>query len=158
MRAFRKDTQSDMDELKNFSLESRLQTGARSRLAGLLLLSRTRIIRATDESRESADFTDALFEALSSGTISRSELERVLRTDMIIKATRHSAIDQQIYIVVEASYTCDAEELDKVLKSAEVLRRVFPETEILTTLYFAQISEQGLGAAEAAGVIAIVED
>ena len=61
------------------------------------------------------------------------------------------------YIVVEASYTSGNEDLDRVLISADVLRRVFPDTEVVPTLYFALISDADLEAAETAKVVTTTE-
>ena len=122
-----------------------------ARLANILSLRTTRILRVTDDSRGSEDFTDALKE----GAISQREYSRVLRTDLIIRAQRHTARGIDLYIVVEASYTSDEDDLDKVILSAEVLRKVFPHTEVVAALYFTHISNQDLSATEIAEVIAI---
>ncbi len=149
---------SDVATLKGWGLEGTLPTRARSKLVGDLFLRIARVIRVADDSRGSEDFTGALWNSLDNGIISESEYTRVLRTDMILRAQRRSAEGIDFYIVVEASYTYGKEDLDRVLKSATTLRKVFPDTEIMAALYFVQIGNEDLRNVEAAGVKVIRED
>ena len=147
----------DMGVVKGFSLESALSTKGWAKITGALRLRRTRILRLTDSSRGSEDFTDAMWDAQESGIISQSEYQRILVTDMVIRAERQDVRGTDMYVVVEASYTCDKDDLDRVLLSADVLCRVFPGTEVAAALYFVDIDEDNLSAAQEAGVLTVTQ-
>ena len=146
---------SDVSTLKGFGLEARLQTKALSKIAGSLRLRRTRVLRLTDDSRGSEDFTDAMWNAQDAGTVSERDYNRILDTDMIVKGERGDARGIAVYIAVEASFTSNGDDLSRALRSAEVLKKVFPDAEVLAALHFSEISEQDLGEARDAGVITI---
>ena len=146
---------SDGEILKGYGLESVLPTRGLSMLAERLDLRRARIVRATEDSRGSEDFTDRLWNALDSGTITRREYRRILRTDMVVRAERHTRRGTTFYIAVEASFTADADDTERAALSAQILRKVFPDTEVVPALFYSEIGETDLKEAEAEGVTTI---
>ena len=146
---------SDGEILKGYGLESVLPTRGLSMLAERLDLRRARIVRATGDSRGSEDFTDRLWNALDSGTITRREYRRILRTDMVVRAERHTSRGTPFYIAVEASFTADADDTERVALSAQILRKVIPDTEVVPALFYSEISETDLKEAEAEGITTI---
>ncbi len=154
---FQSETRTDLGDLKRLGLESRLQTVVRARLASSLLLGRTRVLRATDESRGNADFTDAILMALENDVISKHEQERLFVTDMIMRAERHNSPGETLLIAVEASYKVETADLRKVRTSADALRKIFPDAEVKSALYFTDISEQDRSSAAADEMILLQE-
>ena len=89
--------------------------------------------------------------------ISEHEQQRLLVTDMIMRAERYSSPGETLLIVVEASFKVEGANLTKVSTSADALRKMFPDAEVKSALYFADISEQGRRSAEADGIILLRE-
>ncbi len=77
---------NDLSILKGYGQQANLQTEMPARLANILSLRTTRILRVTDDSRGSEDFTDALWNALKEGAISQREYSRVLSSTLYIQA------------------------------------------------------------------------
>ena len=146
---------SNGDILKGFGLESVLPIRGLSMLAEKLDLRRTRIVRLAGDNRASEDFTDRLWDALDSGTITRREYRRISRTDMVVRAERHTRRATTFYIAVEASFTADADDTERAALSAQILRKVFPDAEVVPALFYSEISETDLKEAEARGVTTI---
>lgn len=89
--------------------------------------------------------------------ISEHEQQRLLVTDMIMRAERYSSPGETLLIVVEASFKVEGANLTKVSTSADALREMFPDAEVKSALYFVDISEQDRRSAEADGLILFQE-
>ena len=146
---------SDGEILKGYAMKAILPTRGLSRLAERLDLRMTRIVRVTGDSRGAEALSDALWGALDAGTITRREYRRILRTDMLVRAERHADRGVTFYIAVEASFTADADDIERTVRSAGILRKVFPGTEAVPALLCSEISETDLKEAEDKGVTAI---
>ena len=146
---------NDGEILKGYGLESILPTRGLSMLAERLDLRMARIVRVTGDSRGAEDFTDALWGALDAGTITRRECRRILRTDMLVRAERHTNRGVTFYIAIEASFTADADDTERAVLSARILRKVFPGTEAVPVLLYSEISKTDLKEAEDKSVTTI---
>ena len=105
----------------------------------------------------SEDFNSAVWEAEDEGTISEPEYNRLTVTDMIVRARMRGDTESVVYVVAEASYSLDEEDLEKVALSADVVRKIFPEAKVFSALYGVNISDDLLIAASSKGIKVFIE-
>ena len=92
-----------------------------------------RVVRLAEHNRASERFNEAIWAAADDGLIDNSEYERLLDTDLIAQGT--VAGGKVAYCAAEASYTPEADDIDKVLESANILRKVFTDAEVYAAIY-----------------------
>ena len=148
----------DVGELKGRSLEGKLASQGFSKVSASLGLGRDRLLRPPSYGRPSQEFNDALWDGLTSGVITRTEYDRLLDTDAIIQTTGNmNGRSGPAYIVVEASFTANWDDLDRVLKSAAALGKLFAEVPIHAALYCCAIPDQLRAEAERQNAAIIIE-
>ena len=143
--------------LKSLIFKARLQTTGLPRIVREFGLRRIRIVQLTEDNTASEEFNSAVWEAEDEGTISESEYNRLTVTDMIVRARMRSDPESVAYVVAEASYSLDEEDMDKVALSAEVVQKVFPDAEVFTALYGVNISDDLLVSASNRGIKVFLE-
>ena len=83
----------------------------------------------------SEEFNASMRQALENGVITMDEYDRVLITDMIVRALRPGA-SNPVYTAIEASYSVTRDDIQKVKETASVLGKVFSDAEVHTALYY----------------------
>ena len=125
-----------MVDLKEIALESKLYNRGISSIATLLKVRNGRRVRAAELDDNSVSFNRAIEEAEDQGILSEREYERLLDTDMIVQCSRRGS-SQPAYVAIEATYGVTNSDISKVKCSESALRRVFPDAEVHTIMYFA---------------------
>ncbi len=148
---------TDVGALKGFTFESRLQAAGLPQMVREFGLRRTRIVKLAEDNRVSEEFNSAVWEAEDEGIISEAEYNRLTVTDMIVRARLRGDSDAVAFVVAEASYSIDEGDIGKVGLSAEVVRKVFPDTEVFTALYGVNISDDLLVSASNRGIKVFLE-
>ncbi len=124
---------NDIGVLKGVALETRLADKGLAQIASTFSMRRMRIVRLAEHNRASERFNEAIWAALDDGLIDNSEYKRLLDTDLIVQGT---VGDRNVaYCATEASYTPEADDVDKVSQSANILRKVFADAEVYAALY-----------------------
>ena len=136
---FRKNTESDLSELKGIGLETRLYNRGLSQLATLLRLHGVRRMRVAEVDDNSDAFNADLLDATKDGTITDEEYDRVLNTDMVVSAVSRTS-SRPVYVAVEASYSINRRDVRKVGETADTLERLYPDAEIHRVLYYMNIT------------------
>ena len=136
---FRKNTESDLSELKGIGLETRLYNRGLSQLATLLRLHGVRRMRVAEVDDNSDAFNADLLDATKDGTITDEEYDRVLDTDMVVSAVSRTS-SRPVYVAVEASYSINRRDVRKVGETADTLERLYPDAEIHRVLYYMNIT------------------
>ncbi len=148
---------STQSVLKGFGLEYKLARTGMQRMIGQFDIRRTREVRVAEENRASADFNNAIYDAEEQGTLSAVEYNRILRTDLIVRGrTRDDSTI--VYVVAEASYTAEDDDIEKVEFSASAIRKVFPDAHVYPVLYCTIISDWLANRAEESDVTVMIED
>ena len=121
-------------------------------------MRRTRIVRLAENNRAAEDFNDAVWDALDTDIITRAQYDRLIVTDMIVRGRLGRATDTYAYIVAEASYTLDQEDLEKVRTSRDAIRKVFPGAPVFGCLYGVVAHDDLRASAESDSVKIVIED
>lgn len=106
-----------------------------------LRLRGVRVVRLAENNRVSEDFNDAVWDAADDGTISEAERRRLTVTDMIVRGRIGRNSDAHVYVVTEASYSIDEDDIAKVRLSASALQKVFPDATVFACLYGVNVSD-----------------
>lgn len=130
----------DIGELKGIGLETKLFNRGVSLIATLLKVRDGQVIRVAERDVNSADFNNAIYEALGNDVLSEAEYDRVLDTDMIISGSRPGSSDP-VYAAIEASYSVSRNDIAKVNLTAGILRKVFQDAEVHAALYYMEIAD-----------------
>lgn len=146
--------EADTGVLKGIALETRLADKGLAQIARAFSLRRLRIVRLAEHNRASERFNDAIWEALDNGVIDNGEYERLLDTDLIVQGSVSGG--DVAFCASEASYTADADDIDKVSTSAGILRKVFAEAQIYAALYCMEAAEEVQTLADRQGVTLIM--
>ena len=146
--------EADTGVLKGIALEARLADKGLARIASAFSLRRLRIVRLAEHNRASERFNEAIWEALDNGVIDSGEYERILDTDLIVQGSVSGG--DVAFCASEASYTAEAEDVEKVSTSAVILRKVFPEADIYAALYCMEAAEEVENLANRQGVALIM--
>ena len=120
-------------------------------LSGILGLRRAEVVTGPMLSGIAHAFEDAIEDASDRGAISRSQRERVYDTDLIVRA-RSRTTGETVYVAVEASFTIDNDDIDRAGKTADVLRRVFPDAKVVPAVYGAAVARDNAALADQTGV------
>ena len=96
-------------------------------------------------------FEDEIEDARDRGAISHTQRQRVYETDLIVRA-RSRATRDTVYVVVEASFTIDDDDIDRAGKTADALRQVFPDVEVVPAVYGAAVARDNAALADQTGV------
>lgn len=126
---------NDIGELKGIGLETKLFNRGPSLIATLLKVRRSERVRVAETDANSEEFNNVIYKAQDAGVISNDEYARLLNTDMIIKSARMGTSDP-VYTAIESSYSVTRGDIEKVSRTASILRKVFPEAEIHAALYY----------------------
>lgn len=140
-----------VDSMRGNHLEMRLQ----GRIHGLLGgrgLYRIRIVRASYPAGASPEFTDRVDDAVLDGVITPEQHNRLMDTDLIVRARRGRDSDQRVYVAVEVANRLDDEDVSRVVDTGVALARVFPHAEVLTAVYGRSISDEDWTFAQAKDV------
>ena len=130
----------DIGDLKGIGLETKLYNRGPTYLATRLSVHDIERVRVAEKDDNSREFNATLREALESGAITMAEYDRILRTDMIVRASRVGVPDP-VYAAIEASFTVTRSDIIKVMETARILENLFPGAEINTALYYMNISD-----------------
>ena len=131
---------NDIGELKGIGLETKLFNRGVSLIATLLKVRNGQRVRVAERDVNSADFNNAIYEALENDVLSEAEYDRVLDTDMIISGGRPGS-SNPVYAAIEASYSVSRNDIAKVNLTAGILGKVFQDAEIHAALYYMEISD-----------------
>ena len=131
----------DIGLLKGLALEASLQGNAISFLSGRFRLRRGRVMRGPTMYEINHEFEDAVYDANLEGTITESQRNRILDTDLIARA-RDSAANETVYVAVEASFTIEADDIARVNETADSLRKVFPSNRVMAVVYGSNINDK----------------
>ena len=124
---------NDIGVLKGIGLETRLADKGLAQIASAFSMRRMRVVRLAEHNRASERFNEAIWAAADGGLIDNSEYMRLLDTDLIVQGTVDGR--KNAFCATEASYTPEADDLDKVSESANILRKVFADAEVYAALY-----------------------
>lgn len=128
------------NEIGQLSLELRLYRRGLSLIAAPLKVRDVYRVRVAERDVNSADFNNAIYEALENDVLSEAEYDRVLDTDMIISGNRPGS-SSPVYAAIEASYSVSRNDIAKVNLTAGILGKVFQDAEIHAALYYMEISD-----------------
>ena len=131
----------DIGILKGLVLEASLQGKAISFLSGRFKLRRGRVMRGPTMYEINHEFEDAVYDANLEGIITESQRNRILDTDLIARA-RDSAANETVYVAVEASFTIEADDIERVNETADSLRKVFPSNRVIAAMYGSSINDK----------------
>ena len=123
-----------------------------------LRLRGVRVVRLAENNRVSEDFNEAVWDAADDGIISEVERRRLTVTDMIVRARIGRNSDAHVYVVTEASYSIDKDDISKVRLSASALQKVFPDATVFACLYGVNILDGLLAEASDNDVTVYLEE
>lgn len=129
-----------VNEIGQLNLELRLYRRGLSLIAAEFKVRDVYRIRVAERDVNSADFNNAIYEALENDVLSEAEYDRVLDTDMMISGGRPSS-SNPVYVAIEASYSVSRNDIAKVSLTAGILGKVFRDTEIHAALYHTEIAD-----------------
>ncbi len=142
--------QHTLDALRGAQLEMELQ----GRIFGIMQsqgLLVGRVVRANRPAVSLTDFSNAVAIAEESGVITPEQHGRIMATDLIASARRRGS-RQTAYFAVEAANRLDRGDIGRVVRTGEILARVFPEAEIRVAVYGLEISDSDRARAHDKGV------
>ena len=87
------------------------------------------------------EFEDAVYDASLEGIITESQRNRILDTDLIVR-DRYNAANETVYVAVEASFTVEADDIERVNETADFLRKVFPSNRVMAVVYGSSINDK----------------
>ena len=127
--------------LRGLALEGALQGRAISLLSGRFRLRRGRVMRGPVMIEINHQFEDAVDAATDSGVITEEQNRRIFNTDLVARA-RDSVTSDVVYVAVEASFTIEPQDIQRVNESARALSLVFPSNDVKTAVFGTAISIQ----------------
>ena len=127
------------NEIGQLNLELRLYNRGLSLIAAPLKVRDVYRVRVAERDVNSADFNDAIYEALENDVLSEAEYDRVLDTDMIVSGSRPGS-SNPVYAAIEASYSVSRNDIAKVNLTAGILGKIFQDAEIHTAIYHMEIA------------------
>ena len=128
------------NEIGQLNLEIRLYRRGLSLAAAEFKARDVYRIKVAERDVNSADFNDAIYEALENDVLSEAEYDRVLDTDMIISGDRPNS-PNPVYVAIEASYSVSRNDIAKVSLTAGILGKIFQDAEIHAALYYMEIAD-----------------
>ena len=148
----------EFGSIKGMTLGLNLEKTALPNIVTDLRLRRVRIVSLAERSRASEDFHDAVWDAVDDGIISEAERRRLTVTDMIVRGRIDRNSDAHVYVVTEASYSIDKDDISKVRLSASALQKVFPDATVFACLYGVNIPDSLLADASDNDVTVYLEE
>ena len=106
-------------------------------------------MRAVGSGASDTEFNDAALDAMDSGLLSDDDYTRLMATDMVVSGALAGA---NVYVAVEASFTISSDDIDKVKRSASLIKRVYPDIDARAALYYFAADDERRAAATDAGV------
>ena len=143
---------TDSAFLKGVTFQASMEKSGLPRMASQFRLRNVRIVRLAEYNRASQEFNDDVLRAFDDGVISEYEYDRLMLTDMIVRGRIGKAAQSFSYLVAEASYTAESDDITKVGDSAAALRKIFREDDVLPCLYCVNINDSLLEIAKDKGV------
>ena len=128
-------TMHDMDVLKEIALEEKLYNRGIRLTATYLDMYEGERIRVAERDDNSAEFNATMYNARKEGILTHPEYLRLVDTDMIVKGLK-AGDSQPIYGAIEATYSISTRDINKVCLSANLIRRLFPDSEVHPMLYY----------------------
>ena len=133
-----------MNDLRGSSLEGRMSTRLRQRVASTLGLTRPRTLWLAGHYVQPPSRAEAFDiqkdQAADGGQISDEESDRLTDTDMIMRAT--TADGERVYIAVEASGVIGSGDISRARQSADILKKMNGEEAIAAVYGFSIEPEQ----------------
>lgn len=139
----------DVAVLKGLSLQSQLHHIGLNAVVSRFRIRGARLVRAVGSGASDTDFNDAVLDAMDGGLISDDDYTRLMATDMVVSGARAGA---NVYVAVGASFTISSDDIDKVKRSASLIKRVYPDIDAKAALYYFAADDERRAAATDAGV------
>ena len=144
---------NDVGALKGWQLQALLHGNGASQIGSRFGIRNPKVIRAAGTGVNLQSFNDDIFDAMEEGILSDREYDRLINTDMIMSGRDRGGAD--IYVVAEASYALTSADIDKVLYSADLFKKVYPESDVRTALWYVNVDDARRNAAEAEGIMLV---
>lgn len=148
-----KTIKNDVGALKGWQLQALLHGNGTSQIGSRFGIRNPKVIRAACTGVNLQSFNDDIFDAMEEGILSDREYDRLINTDMIMSGRDRGGAD--IYVVAEASYALTSADIDKVLYSADLFRRIYPERDVRTALWYVNVDDARRNAAESEGIMLV---
>ena len=148
---------TDIGYLKGTTMELTLEKDGLAHIIAEFDLRNVRMVRMAEQNRASADFNAAIYDARDSGLLSGDEYRRLLRTDMIVRGASRDG-SRVVFVAVEASYSIDEDDVEKVGLSAAAIRKAFPDQEVHAALYCKNIPDRLSAQASYDGIRVVMQD
>ena len=145
-----KTIKDDIGALKGWQLQERLHRNGAQQIGDRFDIPNPKVIRAAGTGVSLPDFNGDARRAKKEGVLSDREYDRLMNTDMIMSGRDSDGAD--IYVVAEASFALTSADIDKVLYSADLFRRIYPERDVRTALWYVNVDYVRRNAAESAGI------
>ena len=145
-----KTIKDDIGALKGWQLQERLHRNGAQQIGDRFDIPNPKVIRAAGTGVSLPDFNGDVRRAKKEGVLSDREYDRLMNTDMIMSGRDSDGAD--IYVVAEASFALTSADIDKVLYSADLFRRIYPERDVRTALWYVNVDYVRRNAAESAGI------
>ena len=146
-----KTIKDDIGMLKGWQLQERLHRSGLQQIGDRFGIPDPKIIRAVGDGFRLPDFNRDVRRANKEGVLSDREYQRLINTDMIMSGRRESD-GADIYVVAEASFALTSADIEKVLYSADLFKKVYPERDVRTALWYVNVDDIRRNAAETEGV------
>ena len=91
------------------------------RVRDQLSVTEGKVLQVSWADSEDQALVNAMESALHQKSISSSDVEELLRADIILQGRQH---DAEVYLVIEASLTADSNDFDRALERARILQRI----------------------------------
>ena len=148
---------TDIGYLKGTTMELTLEKDGLAHIIAEFDLRNVRMVRMAEQNRASADFNAAIYDARDSGLLSGDEYRRLLRTDMIVRGASRDG-SRVVFVAVEASYSIDEDDVEKVGLSTAAIRKAFPDQEVHAALYCKNIPDRLSAQASCDGIRVVMQD
>ena len=126
-----------------------------ARIASEFAMRRMRVVRLAEHNRASERFNEAIWAALDDGLIENREYERLLDTDLIVQGSVGRNGRNAAFCATEATFTAEGDDIEKVARSASILRKVFTDAEVFAALYYMEMTDGIEAMADRQGVTLI---
>lgn len=140
---------NDLAILKGLSLQSQLHHVGLNAVVSRFRIRGARLVRAVGSGASDTEFNDAALDAVDSDLISDDDYTRLMATDMVVSG---ALAGNNVYVAVEASFTISSDDIDKVKRSASLIKRVYPDIDARAALYYFAADDERRTAATDAGV------
>ena len=139
----------DSDILKVWYLQRTLHSGA-PMIGKRFGIRSPNVIQAVGTGTCLPEFYEGVLDAEDAGILSDCEAGTLIATDMIMSGRDCSGME--IYVVAEVAFALSAAAIDRTLRCADLLRRMYPDSDVRSALWYVNGDDDCRNAAEAAGV------